>query len=605
MKHRVLLLLMTLVLLLTMALPAAAEPLRRVYYTQNRIRAAVGETFSIVPQRDPEGSEGEISYTARNKLVQINEDGTATALKPGSEIISAWYYLRNGTRTRVYLYVDVYTPAEDLELYTSARMTGKPLTRVGMLVNTSTTFTVGLVPRNASAKGLTFEVEDDSIAKVIRGTRIRAYKQGTTTLKVTLVTQTWEYPLTVYGSIRRIKLSASARELTAGQTMQLAATNEKDEPVDALYSSTNEKVATVDENGLVTALAPGRIRIYARPASGENRETSMSLTVKETVTGFSLPETLRLGLGESKTLKAAVTPSKLILADPVWHSSNEAVASVNADGVVTAHALGTATITLTSASLPDMQANCLVLVGSPVSAITLNAPTEALWVGDTWSLSPVVAPADAVSSALTWHCEPAGIVDVAEDGTVTALAEGEATVTASAADDSGVTAQVSVLVTTPVQLALPPTIELSVGVTYTPEQFAVPGVAWTLSRVELMEQTPYGFKALLPGTLTLTAQLHDQTAVCFVRITQFVSSISFVSTKDTMTVGETFLPTVSCLPLTAENRRVAWHSSDPQVASVNEIGLITAHTPGETIITATTTDGSKLSAQMPLTVTAQ
>ena len=69
-----------------------------------------------------------------------------------------------------------------------------------------------------------------------------------------------------------------------------------------------------------------------------------------------------------------------------------------------------------------------------------------------------------------------------------------------------------------------------------------------------------------------------------------------------LSVSKTAKITPVISPTSATNKKVSWGSSKPEIASVDSNGIVTALSPGKTIITAKTTDGSKLSASCMVTV---
>ncbi len=142
-------------------------------------------------------------------------------------------------------------------------------------------------------------------------------------------------------------------------------------------------------------------------------------------------EELVLTEGDSFTLEATVLPEEAEYDVIEWTSDDEDVATVE-NGVVTAVAAGTATIT---AAIGDIKAECAVTVNAkeiPVASIELNKTEAALTVDDTLQLEATVSPADATDSTVAWSVE--GDAVTVDDGLVTAVKAGTATVTAQAGD---------------------------------------------------------------------------------------------------------------------------------------------------------------------------
>ncbi|MDL2222073.1 Ig-like domain-containing protein, partial [Parabacteroides sp. OttesenSCG-928-N08] len=140
--------------------------------------------------------------------------------------------------------------------------------------------------------------------------------------------------------------------------------------------------------------------------------------------------------GESFTLTATVLPENATNKAVSWKSSNTAVATVK-EGVVTGGtATGTATITVTSED-GNKTASCIVTVEAiniPVTGITLNQTQQTMKPGESITLLPTIAPANASDKRVSWSTSDAQIATVDADGRVSAVAVGEATISATTVD---------------------------------------------------------------------------------------------------------------------------------------------------------------------------
>ena len=170
--------------------------------------------------------------------------------------------------------------------------------------------------------------------------------RGTSIYTVRLPGQTPTVPAT------SVTLSETAVELPQGETLQLTATvlPEDATVTTVTWSSSDPAVATVDANGLVTAVAPGTATVTAATTDGSGLTASCTVTVPEPLV---LPETIemsekafRLNLGQSHQL-VVTTPGA---GDLTWSSSDDTIASVDTAGQVTAHRGGIAIITATAAN---------------------------------------------------------------------------------------------------------------------------------------------------------------------------------------------------------------------------------------------------------------
>ena len=154
------------------------------------------------------------------------------------------------------------------------------------------------------------------------------------------------------------------------------------------------------------------------------------------VTEVTLNKTeLTLKEGESETLTATVKPDNATDKTVTWSTSDASIATVDANGKVTAVKEGTATIT---AKAGDKSATCKVTVSKNVIAVTevtLNKTELTLKEGESETLTATVKPDNATDKTVTWSTSDASIATV-ENGKVTAIKEGTATITAKVGDKS-------------------------------------------------------------------------------------------------------------------------------------------------------------------------
>jgi uncharacterized protein YjdB len=163
-----------------------------------------------------------------------------------------------------------------------------------------------------------------------------------------------------------ITLDQSTVVINENETLQLTATVMPEDATNRMvtWNSSNEAVATVDENGLVTAVAPGSAVITAMTTDGSNLSASCNITVLQ---GIVLAESIQLnvttaGLNEGATLQlsATVQPEDCDNKTVLWSSDNPSVATVDSNGLVTTHSVGTATITAMTTDGSNLNTSCTV-----------------------------------------------------------------------------------------------------------------------------------------------------------------------------------------------------------------------------------------------------
>jgi hypothetical protein len=147
------------------------------------------------------------------------------------------------------------------------------------------------------------------------------------------------------------------------------------------YTSADETIATVDENGVVSGLVAGTTTITIAATDGSGVTTTINVTVSNIdVTSITVsPSDITMMSGETATISYTVAPANATVQTVTFTSANETIATVDADGVVTGVGVGETTITIASVSNPDVTATVNVTVTSDPTKVqfTVNAPEVA------------------------------------------------------------------------------------------------------------------------------------------------------------------------------------------------------------------------------------
>ena len=273
--------------------------------------------------------------------------------------------------------------------------------------------------------------------------------------------------------VSKLALNQTSVSLTKkGQTYQLKATASPSNATNksVTWQSSNTKVVTVNSSGNLTAVGNGSATITATAKDGSKKTATCKVTVKiptvVKVNSVSLNYTdVRLSSkGQTLQLTATVSPSNAANKSVKWTSSNTKVATVSSSGKVTAVANGNTIITATAADGSGKKDICAVTVNIPkpadptptptpsvvkVNSVSLNQSSLSLTKkGQTAQLSASVSPSNATNKSVTWSSSNSNVATV-NNGVVTAVGNGSATITATAADGSGKRASCSVTVNIP------------------------------------------------------------------------------------------------------------------------------------------------------------
>ena len=176
-----------------------------------------------------------------------------------------------------------------------------------------------------------------------------------------------------------ITLDQTSLSLNSGTTAQLSATISPEDAIATItWTSSDESIATVDQNGLVTAVANGTCTITAT-TSVSGKTATCEVTVVQLVTSITLSHTtLNLEKDASQKLTATVQPSNASNTKVTWSSSDENVALVTSGGLVVATGWGQCTITCTAADGSGITATCKIIVNN-TEYVDLDLPSGTLW----------------------------------------------------------------------------------------------------------------------------------------------------------------------------------------------------------------------------------
>ena len=330
--------------------------------------------------------------------------------------------------------------------------------------------------------------------------------------------------VTVYAktiAVSGIRLSESSLHLNKGDSRSLKATVQPDNATDktVLWASSDNSVATVDQNGTITAIGGGKTTVTA---SAGGVSASCSVDVYVPVTSISLSANLlTLAKGTFSVLTATVSPDDAMDKNVQWSSDNPSVATVDQNGKVTAVSVGNAKIT---ASAGGFSASCSVIcISIPVTSIFLDKTSLSLAKGSTETLSATVSPSDATDNNVQWSSDNPSVATVDQNGTVTAVNGGDATITASVGDVSA-TCKVSVFIPVTSITLNSSALTLLVGETALLEATVLPEDA---TDIHLMRSSSIPVVATVDGgritavgfgQTVITAQIGDQYSTCAVTV---------------------------------------------------------------------------------------
>gem|GEM_PF-2190189 len=411
---------------------------------------------------------------------------------------------------------------------------------------------------------------------------------------------------------------------SAGGTFQVTATGAA--PITFSLSGAPSGVSLNSSSGLMTIAASVSADIYTftiTAANGINPNATQSFTLTVTtesttvfVTGVNLNKSYTsIHIGNNETLTATVLPADATNKNVTWSSDNPWVATVNANGLVSAIGAGSANITVRTVD-GGFEATCYVSATTPVSSVTIDPSTVSIDVGEMYFIMATVEPFNVSNSSLTWSSSNEAVATVTQGGLVRAVGGGTTTITATAADGSGVFD--TCIVNVPIYLTAGVTLNKSftsihlgssetLTATVLPTNATNKNVTWSSDNPWVATVDANGsVSAIGGGSANITARTVDGgfESTCYVSVTTPVSGITIDPPEVTIDAGEMYLLMATVEPFNASNSSLTWSSSNEAVATVTQGGLVRAVSAGTTTITATAADGSGVSGTGIVNVTA-
>ena len=365
------------------------------------------------------------------------------ALAEGDEAITLEL---NTTKLPVYAADDPYPATFGM----AAQPEGEALPVLMLPVKKGYELQVKVLPKTLKNKKFTLSVDNEEAVKV-RGNSITGLNPGETVLTIASNADPeakLQYRVFVYQLITKMAVTAPEKNVAVGGTLALTAeyTPENATLKAVTWSSSDEKIATVDENGVVSGLKRGNARITAVALDGSKIRASINVKVNQFAEEITLdkPE-ITVDTGKTAVLKATVLPKDTDNKKVVWSTSDENIAKVNKDGRVTGVALGECEITCASETNGEVLAKAAVHVQQPVTKIAFGeAPF--VYAGETAQLTWTIEPENASNKAVAFKSGNESILTVSEDGTVTGIKAGKTYVSVMTQDGTKRQARVDIKV---------------------------------------------------------------------------------------------------------------------------------------------------------------
>lgn len=414
--------------------------------------------------------------------------------------------------------------------------------------------------------------------------------------------------------------------ITLMPTITPSNTTEKD----VTWSSSNTNVATVNSTGVVKGISNGTATITAK-VKGTSKMATATIAVKTHVANvrFHKASTI-INKDKAEKVSLEITPMTASNKALIWSSSNTDIATVDADGVISAKAVGAATITaktMDGAKTTTVKVN-VVVPTVRVANVQLSKIATSLAIGSTERATATVLPSNATNNSILWKSNNAAVARVDSSGLITAVGVGTTDIVAIASDNAKMATMRVVVTPIKVQSVKmdKKNILLEVGntdrivATISPNDATNRKITWSSSNNAIVavdqngnlyaKSTGLAVIAAITedGNKTATANIvvdateapvidrpdeEERSGVDYDLDTVLTTGIKINQSDTTINVGQTINLTATILPNNATNKNLDWSSSDNSIASVSSSGVVEGVSSGVATITASTKDTEK------------
>ena len=500
--------------------------------------------------------------------------------------------------------------------------------------------TMNISPSNASDQRVIWQSTNLAVAKVDEDGFVTALGAGKALIKVTTVDGAYAKTCTVTVNEEEVEAISSGEKseeapavtginiieaavgMVKGAQKTLAyeilPSNADSKPL--TWTSSDPSIARVDIDGKVTAVTSGALIItLSMDGFSDTCEVKVDPV---SVVDVDLNETeISLLLDDQADLNATISPVDASIQNVTWQSADVSKAIVDGEGKVTGVGIGETVITVTTLD-GRKTATCKVII-KPINVvgIEISKTRVVLDPGTTETLATTITPSDATYRGVLWQSDDTSIATVDASGLVTAVATGNAIITATWVEDDSIKASCSVVVNNiPVDgITLESTdIDMTLNEVRTLEAQVTPinannqAMSWSSSDDTIVTVDSMGkVTAVGAGLATITVKSEEDNQylrTCVVKVVEVdneedidLISMTIDAPALSVAVGDYLQLTSILTPTNATDTELTWTSSSSQYATVDKTGKVYGKSKGEVTITASN-DENNITAQYKLYV---
>ena len=550
----------------------------------------------------PNPYQGEIYWISKDdSIASVDENGLVTAKKIGTTTVTAQINVGSGVTKRAQCTINVVASVSAIKL------TAKD---DHMKVGDKLTITAEITPK-VSGTVLKWTSSDPSVASISTtnalSITINGEKAGSTVITAVNPDNGVVGTMVIHVVSGITSITLSDHEVVIPKSAgfyQLYCKCEPELPSNEklTWSSSDNRIITVDPNGKVSIVKPGTAHINVMTSNGLLE--SCKFTILQGMESIVLDETeLVMYVGQTYRMTYSVFPATTSDTTLKWTPTNSKVVTVDNTGFFTAKNTGTCVVTVQAMDGSGVFTTCTVTVLRNASGITLDVKDLKLNVGETYQLEALLNPADSTDTIL-YESSNKKIAEVSAGGKITAKGKGSCVIFArtdggsSAYCNVTVSQQVTGLTVSPDSASIEVGEVLELTATITPGNASDKEVTWTSDDPSICTVNEDGEIKGIKGGATLikcVSEDGDLMAYSMITVIEKVTTITLPETAE-VGVGKKLKLTAVVSGDTASNKKLKWKSSKKSVCTVSKSGTITGKKAGKARIWAKATDGSGVKA---------
>lgn len=403
----------------------------------------------------------------------------------------------------------------------------------------------------------------------------------------------------------KLTISATSVQLDPGQTATVEYALEAERAQTVAYKADNTSVATVDQRGNITAVAPGKTKIRLTAQGGATAVVDVEVSGVP-VTAFSLnAHTLEMNKGDISGLSCQFNNGAMA-QNVVWSSADSDIVQVDSAGRITAVGAGQTEVRATTAS--GMFDTALVKVNVKGDSVQVAPGDLTVGVGSSVQLGVRFVPEDATDEATRWISSDPNIVSVDESGLLHAVSIGSVRVSVQTRDGLRAETQIQVEAASNDFQISPKNVTIERGDTH-PLQTAFIGedglaienvnhhIEWMSSDPKIVSVENGYITGISSGVATVTASADGIEAVGIVNVRTSVREVTLNVTEQTLykeQTSESFQLKATVIPEDADDPHLVYTTDNPLVANVSQDGLVTMTGGyGTAVISVEATSGAR------------